>query len=122
MGFNVVGIADGVSKKFGFFQCLQFAKALKKELDGKRLRSEIVALTCVSPHMILREDRVLNGTLRKRGFTISETKKHIGILYQGKVYDNIYWEGVELSTWMTIYDGMGIRMMKLNDFNEFEKM
>lgn len=62
---------------------------------------------------------IKHSGLGKRNYVYSETFQtviadngyHTGILYTGKVYDNLFKTGIEYSKWITDFYGFGTRLI-----------
>jgi RHS repeat-associated protein len=88
-----------IAKKFDNFQCDKCAAAIGKEFKKKGISAEIVELKTAAFNKggeYIWNDRV-QGTISTNGY-------HVGVLYEGKVYDNIYPEGIEYKDWQQSFD------------------
>ncbi len=82
------------AKKYGKFQCKEAADAMEKELRKRKLHGEVIELYFPNAY----QGYVISD--RNPNEAISTNGRHYGVLYQGKVYCNIYPEGKDELEWI----------------------
>lgn len=119
----VIDVAKGISENCKNLDCLKFAKQLGEELRNYGMQFKIVMLLSDNPrgYICIKEDRILNGVVIKADSHISQTRKHVGILYEGKVHDNIYWDGVAYDKWVSKFYGGNLWVIEITNLGEFEQ-
>jgi len=94
----------GIARGYGNGKCVQAAKAMAKELTKRKLPFKFVDLWFPNAYRGYVLSKKMGG-----GKAISENGHHYGILYNGRVFCNIYPEGLPLATWRKqFYDWTGM--------------
>lgn len=110
------GVAEAVSDiekitaKWGNFKCVECANEIKANLLNKGLHGEQIELMANNKGMIVSDTYSFTEAISTNGY-------HTGILYEGKVYDNIHKTGIILSDWINdFYSSRGIKVLPSKPF------
>jgi RHS repeat-associated protein len=100
-----------ITKKYKNLQCTECANAIRVALKNKGLHGEIVTLRFgggLTPNIVS----------KTVGFkqAISLNRMHRGVLFEGKVFDNIHKNGIELSKWLNDFEAFGQMMISREAF------
>jgi RHS repeat-associated protein len=97
---DIVRGLNGLAGAYGLYQCHKAANALKKYLQNLKKNGAIIQLTFPSKSFVLS-----NKSIRQ---SISTNGIHFGVLYKGRVYCNIYPNGLPEFIWIkSFYDATG---------------
>jgi len=92
-----------IASKYGNCQCVDAAKNMKSFILKNGLKGEQVSIKYDKSGFI-----VSDSYKDSREF-ISSNGFHTGILYEGKVYDNIHPNGISYQKWLDDFHGVGQR-------------
>jgi len=91
----------GIASKYGNFKCKEAANAMKKELIKRNQHGAVITITFVGGRGYIWSE--------SKQKVISENGIHVGILYKGRVYDNVHPFGLTKQKWINDFSGTGIR-------------
>ena len=94
-----------IAEKYDDFQCVQCADEMKSFLDAKGVKYKQVELQ----YGALKNGKIVYSD--SLGRAISYNGYHTGILYKGKVYDNLFKTGIKLNEWLNDLMGFGSKMV-----------
>jgi hypothetical protein len=89
------------------FRCMECAEEIKNMLIGKGLKGQQVKVQYSAQHWIWSD--FARDSISQNGF-------HTGILFEGKIYDNIHTNGISLEDWLNDLDSLGERTVTYIDF------
>jgi hypothetical protein len=89
-------IIPSVARRFGDFQCVECADAILAALKKEGIEDAKIISLQAKGRMDTRSGNVWSDTAQR---TISTNGHHRGVLIDGKVYDNIHKQGVDVDTW-----------------------
>ena len=90
-----------ISDKYGNLKCTDAADEMETFLKSKGLHGERVEIRYTS-------DYIISNTYTKEA--ISLNGRHVGIKYNGLMYDNIH-KGIKYKTWLNDFDALGTRIV-----------
>ena len=97
-----------IAKKYKNFQCMQCADEIVSSLKSKGLKGEILDITTNG-----NKGMAGNVWSDKMGKNIATNGRHRAVLYDGKVYDNIFPEGISYDKWVNdIFSPTGYNVTK----------
>lgn len=106
-----VNMIQYITEKFGNFECLACADAVIKNLKKADIQGQIVELNAKGNKSRM-AGNIYNETVET---LISTNGRHRGVLVEGKVYDNIYKNGIELDEWVKKFDSpLGFELTKID--------
>ena len=92
---------SGIAGNYGNLECDKAAEEMRKYLRRKNEHGAIIILKFLNSSFVLSE--------KDTSTAISETGIHMGVLYQGTVYCNVYPTGLPEKTWInSFYDASGL--------------
>lgn len=90
---------SGIAGKYENLRCKEAANEMKKELIKRNQHGSVITFTGGRGY-------ILSESKNK---VISENGIHVGILYKGRVYDNVPPFGLTKQQWINDYSGTGIK-------------
>jgi len=94
-----------IANKYEDFQCVEAADEMSAFLKSQGITPQQVQLQFTGAG---RHNNVWSETL---GRTISYNGYHTGIVYQGKVYDNLFKKGLSYNKWIDDFIGFGQKLI-----------
>ena len=99
-------IAREITQKWENFDCVPCAKELASALKKKGHSGEIIELGTTAPGGVI-------GSAAKNYGQISTNGRHVGVLVDGKIYDNIHKDGISFDKWIKDFEGPGGSPLKV---------
>ena len=90
---------SSISDKYGFGKCVEAANEMERFLKRKGLHGKRIELRYSS-------EFIVSNTYTTKA--ISETGLHVGIMYDGLMYDNIH-KGIQYADWLNDFEAFGER-------------
>lgn len=94
-----------IANKYDDFQCVECADEMKSFLDAKGVKYKQVEIQ----YGPFKNGRIVYSD--SLGKAVSYNGYHTGILYKGKIFDNLFKSGIESSKWVDDLLGIGSKMV-----------
>jgi len=115
------GIHNATQQWHGLFKCKQFGTALRAHLKSEGVDDPMALVYRLYDS---NNNRVLGNVYDRNGVLIAENGLHVGIPINGKMYDNMNPEGLDIDIWKQFEFSPGLEFrheiiigsQKINDF------